>query len=84
MTCILFSSDVTFGIDLTLKNILLAYLFLISSRVEDVAQLVERRTGTPLRQVRFPAAARDFSLRVNIQCRLSNGVRTALLCNRMH
>ena len=25
----------------------------------DVAQLVERRTGTPLRQVRFPGAARD-------------------------
>ena len=28
----------------------------------DVAQLVERRTGTPLRQVRFPGAARDFFL----------------------
>ena len=27
----------------------------------DVAQLVERRTGTPLRQVRFPGAAREFS-----------------------
>ena len=27
----------------------------------DVAQLLERRTGTPLRQVRFPGAARDFS-----------------------
>ena len=26
----------------------------------DVAQLVERRTGTPLRQVGFPGAARDF------------------------
>ena len=26
----------------------------------DVAQLVERRTGTPLRQVQFPGAARDF------------------------
>ena len=42
----------------------------------DVAQLVERRTGTPLRQVRFPGAARDFSPRVNFQCRLSYGVRT--------
>ena len=27
----------------------------------DVAQLVERRTGTPLTQVRFIGAARDFS-----------------------
>ena len=27
----------------------------------DVAQLVERRTGTPLTQIRFPVAARDFS-----------------------
>ena len=45
----------------------------------DVAQLVERRTGTLLRQVRFPGAARDFSPRVNFQCRLSYGVRT-LLC----
>ena len=42
----------------------------------DVAQLVERRTGTPLRQVRFPGAARDFSPRDNFQCRLSYGVRT--------
>ena len=42
----------------------------------DVAQLLERRTGTPLRQVRFPGAARDFSPRVNSQCRLSYGVCT--------
>ena len=28
----------------------------------DVAQLVGRRTGTSLRQVRFPGAAKDFSL----------------------
>ena len=42
----------------------------------DVAQLVERRTGTPLMQVRFLGAARDFSPRVNFQCRLSYGVRT--------
>ena len=41
-----------------------------------VAQLVERRTGTPLMQVRFPGVARDFSPRVNFQCRLSFGVRT--------
>ena len=44
----------------------------------DVAQLVERRTGTPLAQVQFPGAARDFSPRVNFQCRLSYGVRTPL------
>ena len=42
----------------------------------DVAQLVEHRTGTPLRQVRFPGAASDFSPRVNFQCRLSYGVCT--------
>ena len=47
-----------------------------------VAQLEERRTGTPLRQVRYPDAARDFPPRVNSQCRLSYGVRTALVCNR--
>ena len=33
----------------------------------DVAQLVEHWTGTPLTQVRFPGAARDFSPRVNFQ-----------------
>ena len=42
----------------------------------DVAQLVERRTGTPLMQDRIPVAAGDFSPRVNFQCRLSYGVRT--------
>ena len=44
----------------------------------DVAQLVERRTSTLLRQVRFPGAARDFSPRVSFQCRLSYDVCTAL------
>ena len=38
---------------------------------EDVAQLLEHRTVTPLTQVRFPGAARDFSPGVNFQCRLS-------------
>ena len=55
----------------------------LSPQEGDVAQLVERRTGTPLRQVRFPGATRDLSPRVNFQCRLSYGVRTALVCNRM-
>ena len=41
----------------------------------DVAQLVEHRTGTPLTKVRFPGAARNFSPRVNFQCRLSYSVR---------
>ena len=45
----------------------------------DVAQLVERRTGMPLGRVRFPGAAREFSPRVNFQCRLSYSVCT-LLC----
>ena len=54
------------------------------TRVGDVAQLVEHRTGTPPTQVRFPGAARDFSPRVNSQCRLSHGVRKppcAIACN---
>ena len=43
--------------------------------VGGVAQLVEPRTGTLPTQVRFPSAARDFSPRVNFQCRLFYGVR---------
>ena len=42
----------------------------------DVAQLVEDRTGTSPSQVRFPGAARDFSPRVNFQCRLFYDART--------
>ena len=49
-----------------------------------IAQLVERRTGTPLTQVQFPRRARDFSPRVNFQCRLAYCVCTALWFNRMH
>ena len=49
-----------------------------------VDQLVERWTGTPLRQVQFPGAARVFSSRVNFQCRLSQGVCAALMCSHMH
>ena len=41
------------------------------ARCGDVAQLVEHRTGTPMTQVGFPAAARDWSPRVNFWCRLS-------------
>ena len=40
----------------------------------DVAQLVAHRIGTQLTQVRFPGVARDFSPRVNFQCRLSYDV----------
>ena len=35
-------------------------------------------------QVRVPGVARDFSPRVSFQCRLSHGVCTAPVCNRMH
>ena len=42
----------------------------------DVAQLVEHRTDTPRTQVRFPGAARDFSSRVNFECKFSYDVRT--------
>ena len=44
----------------------------------DVAQLLECRTGTPLRQVRSRGAERDFSPRVKFQCRLFYGVCTPL------
>ena len=44
--------------------------------VGNVAQLVEHRTGTSPTQVRFPGAARDFSPRVNFQCRLCYSVCT--------
>ena len=36
-------------------------------RGEDVARSIERRTGTQLRPVRFPGAAKDFSPRVSFQ-----------------
>ena len=52
-----------------------------------IARLVERRTEKPgavLTRVRIPGAARDFYSRVSFWCRLSDGVRTALVCNRMH
>ena len=48
----------------------------------NVAQLVEHRTSTPLTQVRFPGAARDFS--PNFQCGLSYVCPYAPVCNRMH
>ena len=48
-----------------------------------VAQLVEY-TSMLLRQVRFPSAARDFSPRVNFQCRLSYSVHTAPMHDCMH
>ena len=44
---------------------------------------LEHWTGMPQTQVRFPCAARDFSPRVNFQCRLSYGVRTPL-CTSVH
>ena len=50
--------------------------FMFQCVVGDVAQLVEHRTGTLLTQVRFPGAARDFSPRINFQCRLAYGVCT--------
>ena len=49
-----------------------------------VTQLVEHRTGMLPTQVRFPGAATDFFPIVNFQGRLSHGVRTTPMCNRMH
>ena len=39
-----------------------------------MAQLVKRRTGTPLTLVLLPGAVKDFSPRVVFQCRLSSVV----------
>ena len=50
----------------------------------DVAELVEHPTVTPLTQVQFPSAARDFSPTVNFQCRLSYVCPYIPMCNRMH
>ena len=52
-----------------------------------IAQLVDvatQKPGTKLTQVRVPAAASDFSPRVNFQCKLSYGVCKAPVCNHMH
>ena len=52
-----------------------------------IAQLVERpaeKRGAVLTRVRVPGAARDFSPKVKIQRRLSFGVRTAPVRNRLH
>ena len=46
----------------------------------DVAQLVERQTSTLLRLAQFHDAARDFSPRIDFQCRLSKGVCKAPVC----
>ena len=50
----------------------------------DVALLVEYRTITPLTQVRLPGAARDFSPRVNFQCRLFYACLYTPVCNPVH
>ena len=49
----------------------------------DVAQLVERRTSTPPRQVRFPLAARDFSPSQLLLQTLLRCPHTPV-CDRMH
>ena len=51
------------------------YPISIQTRV-GCSSLIEHRTVTPLTQFRFPGAARDFSPRVNFQCRLSYSVCT--------
>ena len=44
----------------------------------DVARLEEHQTNTPLTQIWFPGAARDFPPRFNFLCRLSYSVHTSL------
>ena len=65
-------------------NSIPANFFFFTEWDEDVAQLIEHRTGMLPTQVRFPGAARDFSPRVSFQCRLFCGVRTppcAIACS---
>ena len=45
--------------------------------VSSVGTASHRKARAILMQVRVPGAARDFSTRVNFQCLLSGGVRTA-------
>ena len=57
-------------------------IYILISICGDVAQLVVRQIGTHLMQVQFPGAARDFSPRVNFQCRLS--CLYTSVCNYKH
>ena len=50
----------------------------------DAAQPVQRRTVRSLTQVRFPRTAREFSPRVNFQCRLSYVCSYTPMSNHMH
>ena len=70
------SSDTQEGLDSASESVRSFDFGYVVRRDGDVAQLVEHWTGTLLMQIRFPCAARDFSLRVNFQCRLSYSVRT--------
>ena len=54
-----------------------------SVEMGDVAQLVEHWTGTPLTQVRFPGAVKDFSSsQFSVQTLLP--CPSIPVCNRMH
>ena len=73
-----------FSVNAKIRSVISRPLRVSRSWLGELAQLVERRTGTPLRLVRFPAAARNFSPTVNFQCRLSYGVRKTPVCNRVN
>ena len=74
---------------LSLSLSLFFFFFLSDPWGGDIAQLVQRPTEKPdaipicMKQVRVPSEARDFSLRVDFQWRLSYGVRTAPVRYRM-
>ena len=71
---------VSYTVSVTVSAVVVLFRFVMTSslapQIGDAAQLAECWTGTLLMQVRFPGAARDFSSRVNFQCRLSYGVCT--------
>ena len=54
------------------------------SRIARLAEQQTEKPGAILMQVRVPGAARDFSPRVDFQCRLSYGVRTAQMLSLIH
>ena len=62
-------TETTVNVSGTIDNLLCIYLLLPTCPTE--------KSGAILTRVRVPGVARDFSPRVNFQCRLSCGVRTA-------
>ena len=59
-------------------------IFNLGTRIAQLVQCPTEMSLAILKVVRVPGAAREFSSRVNLQCRLSYGVPAAHVCNRSH